>query len=77
MRVRMKAAISGSRNGEDWPPAGGTLDLSDEEAAQLIGQGLAVDGSEDAEVGEPENAAAPDTAEKRPARSRKGVITKE
>jgi len=78
MRVRMRVAISGSRNGEDWPPAGGEIDLPDEEAAHLIAQGLAAEPSdEDDEAGEPETAVPSDTSEKRPARSRKGVITKE
>lgn len=36
MRVRMLRHISGSRNGIEWPPAGGELDLPDSEAADLI-----------------------------------------
>lgn len=41
MRVRMKVTLSGTRNGSDWPPAGGTVDLPDEEAADLVSGGLA------------------------------------
>lgn len=79
MRVRMKVAISGSRNGEDWPPVGREIDLPDDEAAHLIAQGLAEEPSdEDDETGAPETATPPDGAERRPARGgRKGVITKE
>jgi len=79
MRVRMKVTISGSRNGEDWPPVGGEIDLPDEEAAHLIAQGLATEPSDqDDEAGDLETATAPDGAEKRPARGgRKGVLTKE
>jgi hypothetical protein len=65
----MKIAISGTRNGQDWPPAGGTIDLPDNEATQLITAGIAADPSADEQevaVGEsPETATAPDTAEKR------------
>ncbi|MFF4347535.1 hypothetical protein [Streptomyces sp. NPDC001530] len=74
MKVRMKLQISGTRDGQEWPAKGGEVDLPDDEGAQLCASGLAeplADGNE------PENAAAPDTAEKRPTRSRKGVITKE
>lgn len=51
MRVRMKIAISGSRNGADWPPAGGEIDLPNEEAAHLITQGLATEPSDEADEG--------------------------
>ena len=42
MKVRMLTTISGTRNGVDWPKAGGTIDVPDNEAADLIGTGLAV-----------------------------------
>lgn len=42
MIVRMRAAISGTRNGEDWPPIGGTVELPDDEAADLCAAGLAI-----------------------------------
>ncbi|MGP9031549.1 hypothetical protein ACT17S_00540 [Glutamicibacter mysorens] len=41
--VRMRALISGSRNGKKWPKPGQTIDLPAEEAAQLIAQGIAED----------------------------------
>ena len=40
--VRMVVTITGTRNGEDWPKAGGTIDVPDAEAADLIAAGLAV-----------------------------------
>lgn len=36
MLVRMKTSFTGSRNGESWPPVGGTIDVPDHEAADLI-----------------------------------------
>ncbi len=41
MKVRMKVGISGTRNGQDWPPPGGELEVDDEEGAQLCAGGLA------------------------------------
>lgn len=66
MRVRMKIAISGSRNGADWPPAGGEIDLPDEEAEHLVTIGLATaDGEEPGEGEAPEETAtAPGEPEK-------------
>lgn len=45
--VRMLVGFSGTRNGEDWPPAGGVVDLPDVEAAKYVQAGLAeaVDGA--------------------------------
>ncbi|MGV2950881.1 hypothetical protein ACNPM8_01695 [Glutamicibacter sp. AGC46] len=39
--VRMRALISGSRNGKKWPKPGETIDVPEAEAAQLIAQGIA------------------------------------
>lgn len=39
--VTMRARISGSRNGKPWPPVGQKIDVPDDEAAQLIRQGIA------------------------------------
>lgn len=39
--VRMNYQISGTRDGEYWPRAGETINLPEEEAAQLISQGMA------------------------------------
>ncbi len=41
MKVRMIAAISGTRDGSDWPAAGETLECSNGEGADLIAAGLA------------------------------------
>ena len=41
MRVRMRAAISGTRNGVTWPPIGGEIEVGDEEGAQLCAAGMA------------------------------------
>lgn len=41
MKVRMRVGISGTRNGQDWPPPGGLLDVDDDEGAQLCAGGLA------------------------------------
>jgi hypothetical protein len=62
----MKIAISGSRNGADWPAAGGEIDLPDEEAAHLVAQGLATEPSDEADEGgaSEETATAPGEPEK-------------
>lgn len=39
--ITMTAQITGTRNGEDWPAVGGTLDVTDDEATSLIAAGLA------------------------------------
>jgi hypothetical protein len=41
MRVKMKVAVSGTRNGETWPPIGGVIDLPDPEAESLLWMDLA------------------------------------
>lgn len=41
MKIRMKTHVAGSRNGERWPLAGGTKELPDGEAQDLIAAGLA------------------------------------
>jgi hypothetical protein len=42
-RVRITSPISGTRAGlvEEWPPVGETIDVDDDEAADLVGAGLA------------------------------------
>lgn len=64
MRIRMKVTMSGTRNGEDWPPAGEVVDLPTGEAQHLVASGIAeeVTADQDPPV---ETATAPDTAEKR------------
>ncbi len=41
MRIRVKAVISGTRNGLDWPAVGEELDVPGEEGAQLCASGAA------------------------------------
>lgn len=40
-KVQMLINISGTRNGEDYPPAGGILEVTDVEAKQFIEHGWA------------------------------------
>lgn len=67
MKVRMAVGMSGTRNGEDWPPLGGLLECSEAEGRQLIDGGLAVDATSDEE--RTETAVAP------PAEQRGGLTT--
>ncbi|MFF1417470.1 hypothetical protein [Streptomyces sp. NPDC058280] len=57
MKVRMKVAMSGTRNGEDWPPKGELADLPTGEAQHLVAAGIAEEVTD--EVPEVETAAAP------------------
>lgn len=41
MLVTMKTKIGGFRNGVEWPPIGGTIDVPDHEAADLVANGYA------------------------------------
>lgn len=52
MLVRMRTTFTGFRNGEPWPPVGGTLDVPDHEAADLIRNRYAdaVEGPDDADT---------------------------
>lgn len=72
MRVQMLATITGTRDGEDWPVAGESVTLPDDEAQSLINAGLAVPAkarAESAAVAAPEDAALPKpTARKAPAK---------
>lgn len=67
MKVRMKVGMSGTRNGEDWPPLGGELEVDDDEGAQLCAGGLAEPVAEPEKV---ETAVAP-KAETRESKSAK------
>lgn len=49
MIVTMIRKVSGTRDGVDWPEPGENIDVPDEEAASLIGNGLA----KEAEPAEP------------------------
>jgi hypothetical protein len=41
--VRLTTDISGTRDGQPWPGKGETVDVPDDEAAQLVDAGLAED----------------------------------
>lgn len=43
MKVRMKASISGTRDGQPWPERGSVVDLPTAEAEHLLAAGLAED----------------------------------
>ena len=40
-KVKMLIKMSGTRNGDDWPEIGGTLDVPKDEAANLVANGYA------------------------------------
>lgn len=46
MRVRLLVEITGTRDGEPWPPLGDVVDLPDAEATDLVRGGLAVEASD-------------------------------
>lgn len=50
MIVRMLTHISGGRNGVPWPPANETIEVPDDEGADLIRAELAVAGGRDAKA---------------------------
>jgi len=41
VKVKLLVGMSGTRNGEDWPPQGAEMEVSDSEGAQLCAGGLA------------------------------------
>lgn len=61
MIVRLKGDISGTREGQPWPPRGSVVDLPDDEAAKLCATGMAVPVPAD----EVEAAVMPDDVERR------------
>lgn len=62
MKVRMKVNISGTRDGEPWPPIGECVVVPDTEGAELCANGYA---EPVAEAAKPEKATARKAAEKR------------
>lgn len=71
MKVRMLVGITGTRDGVDWPPIGGVLDLPDGEAADYIAAGLCMKAEADAP--EAATAPAPETATAPKPRARKAT----
>lgn len=67
----MKVQMSGTRNGEDWPAPGGTIEVSKDESETLFSHGLAVpfEGKADNQAPELAVAVKPETA------TRKGGLT--
>lgn len=47
MRIKLKAQITGTRNGLDWPKPGAVVDLPDDEAVSLCASGIATPVGED------------------------------
>ena len=41
MEIKLKVTISGTRDGIEWPPVGGSVDLPEAEAAQMVAAGMA------------------------------------
>lgn len=73
MKIELRVAMTGTRNGEDWPPFGTVVDFPDQEAQDLVDAGLAVvpetpaKGKREAATVEPaENAAAPKPRGRKP-----------
>ena len=62
MKIRMRVSVSGTRNGQDWPPPGSVIDLPDDEAADYCANGMA---EPVATFDKPEKAVVPDDVEKR------------
>lgn len=61
MKVKMKVAISGTRNGERWPGLGEVVEVSDVEGADLCASGAAEPVAETAKA---ETAKAPEAEQR-------------
>lgn len=80
MRVTMKARITGTRNGVEWPAPGESIDLPQDEAELLVANGQAVaDESKPTKAAAVETAAveAPETAATPKPRARKAAAPKD
>lgn len=73
MLIRMKADVSGARNGVPWPRRGGTLDVPDAEGADLCAAGIAEPVA--ASPTAAESATVPDDSEKRTEPEPKAALT--
>ena len=79
MRVIMRAGITGTRNGVEWPAPGESIDLPQDEADQLVAAGLAVaDDTKPAKKAAVETASveAPETATTPKPRARRAAAPK-
>lgn len=63
MRVKMIVQLSGTRDGKPWPGRGETMDLPDEEAAQMCASGMAETVKGEPEKAVPKKAEAAETPE--------------
>jgi len=70
-KVEMLFQISGTRDGVDWPAAGGVIDVPEQEAADLIANGFARQPEGKSVKAEPEKA----TARRKP--ETRGGLTKD
>lgn len=78
MKITMRVGITGTRNGEDWPPAGGTIDLPADEANALVEAGLAEAATtKNAPAVEAAAVAAPEAATTPKPRARKAAAPKD
>lgn len=79
MKITMRVGITGTRNGEDWPPAGGTIDLPADEANALVEAGLAEPAAttKNAPAVEAAAVAAPEAATTPKPRARKAAAPKD
>lgn len=78
MRVRMLVTMSGTRDGKPWPTRGNTIDVPDEEGADLCRNNLAIpsaDVDDDVEVSTPSTVAV-ETRTAPPAVTEKPLTTK-
>jgi hypothetical protein len=64
MKIVMTGSVSGTRNGEPWPPVGDVADVSEDEANALISSGLAEPTSKPSKAAEAESADAVPSGEK-------------
>lgn len=71
MKIEMTAQISGTRDGVEWPPVGGSLTVGDGEGADLVRAGYAKRAEKSAVEPVVEKATA------RKAETRKGLTTKD
>lgn len=71
MKVRMLVDISGTRDGQEWPGRGGTIDVPDYEAQDLIANKFAELVADEPVIETATVAPAIETAARKPGRPRK------
>lgn len=77
MKITMRVGITGTRNGEDWPPVGGTIDIPTDEANALVDAGLAEPATKNAPAVEAAAVVAPEAATTPKPRARKAAAPKD